>query len=59
MKIHSRLQRGKTELVAPERPKQRFAFQRLYESFFAGDNSGLRAAEEFIAAEANKVGAGL
>ena len=58
VKIHSRLQGGKTELVAAQSPKQRFAFQRGDESFFSSDDSRLRTAEEFIAAEANKISAG-
>ena len=53
------MQRGKTQFVAAQRAKQRFPFQRSDESLSARDDSRLRAAEQFIAAEANKIGASL
>src|SRR5438874_10648567 len=52
------LQRGQDELVATQRAKERFALERRNETLFAGDDSGLRTTEKFIAAEANEIGAG-
>ena len=53
-----RLQRGKRHLVATQRAEERLTFQGGDETRFARDDSGLRAAEQFVAAETNQVGAG-
>ena len=57
MKIDGRLHCRQDELVAPEGAEERVAFQGGDELRFPGDDAGLRAAEQFVAAEADQIDA--
>ena len=52
------LERGEAELVDAQRAVQRMPAQALDQVGAADDDSGLRAAEQLVAAEADEVGAG-
>ena len=58
VKLGCCLKRSENQLVAPKSAEKRFAFQRRNQSLFSGDNAGLRSAEKFIAAEADKIDSG-
>lgn len=53
------LQRGEHELVAAERTEERILLQGADAFGLAHDETGLRTPEQFVAAEAHQIGAGL
>src|SRR6266581_4079071 len=59
MKIDRRFKRGENEFVTAQRAEKRFALQRSDEACFTRDDSRLRPAEKFVAAEADKIDATL
>jgi len=51
-------QGGQGQLVDPNRPEQRMPLDRLHQRPFAGDDPGLGATQQFVAAERDQIGPG-